>query len=52
MEWRSLNLTGIKTWEELFEFYSIVWDCLEEIAQDFKGKRVFDKKKITINFEE
>lgn len=27
-EWRSLNLLGVKTWKEFFEFFEIVYNCL------------------------
>lgn len=31
LEWRSLNLLGIQTWREFFEFWNIVYDSLEAL---------------------
>lgn len=28
LEWRSINMRGIKTWEEFDEFFNIIWECL------------------------
>ncbi|MBW1666986.1 MAG: amidoligase family protein [Deltaproteobacteria bacterium] len=33
LEWRSLNLLNVKTWQEFLEFWKIVYDCLEYLFQ-------------------
>jgi hypothetical protein len=33
IEWRSLNMRGIQTWAELFEFYDIVFECVEFLVK-------------------
>lgn len=48
IEWRSLNMTNIKTWKEFFEFWSIVFKCL-----NFLQKRATKyKKSIDYGMEE
>lgn len=32
LEWRSPNMTGIKTWKEFFEFWEIIFSCLKVLA--------------------
>jgi len=32
MEWRSLNLLNVRTWDEFSEFWNIVYDCLEYLC--------------------
>ena len=39
LEWRGLNLLNVKTWEDFFSFWHIVYDCLEylySLAQKYQ----------------
>ncbi|MCH7534155.1 MAG: hypothetical protein IH948_00115 [Bacteroidetes bacterium] len=33
IEWRGLNMIGIKTWEEFYEFWKIVYNCVEYLVK-------------------
>lgn len=33
IEWRSINMRGIKTWKEFFEFWKIVYSCLQYLLK-------------------
>ncbi len=51
LEWRSVNATGIRTWEEFEELLGIVWDCCKWFTSNiktptFKKTVIVDKKKI------
>ena len=46
MEWRSINLLGVKTWKELFEVYHIVWKCLETLYKSIKRYTVTETVKL------
>ena len=44
LEWRSLNLRGVETWREFFEFWEIVFDCLEFLYKESQSyKREIEK---------
>jgi len=43
MEWRSINLKGVKTWEELEEVYDIVYSCINKFSTLIQKYNVAEK---------
>ena len=37
MEWRSFNVTGITTWENLSEMFEIAWKTLAWMSKETRG---------------
>lgn len=37
VEWRSFNLLGVETWDELFSMYEIALDTIEEILTEYQN---------------
>lgn len=31
LEWRSVNIRGVKNWEEFFEVFNIIYECIEHL---------------------
>lgn len=49
IEWRSPNMTGIKTWEEFLEFWNIVYDSIQILIKNsLKWEKNFGEELIDI----
>jgi hypothetical protein len=48
LEWRSLNLCSVKTWEEFFEVMNIIFNCVEKLFRMRTNGFSYKEKKVLL----
>ena len=43
LEWRGVNMLGIRTWAEYDEFFKIIWRCVDYFAQSLNEYQVTER---------